>query len=166
MRGKRPVRGEHRDLGGSFGRHLADHAGVAPGGPEPWIAGLVLGAMAVLPVWDLLSRRFGVFRVPGAGQLVQHLTLVITFVGAALAARSGTLLTLSTTALLPQRFRGATRVLAAAGAAAICGVLAVASARIVVADRLGGELVALGIPAWWFELVLPAGYAACGAWLV
>ena len=135
-------------------------------GPETWLAMAVLVAMSLLPLWDIVSRKLGMLRVPGSSSLVQHLTLWITFVGAALAARSGRLLTLSTTAFLPRAFRGHAGVVIAGLGAAICAVLAVSSVKMILADRIGGEQVAIGISVWAAELVIPAGYAVIAGWLV
>lgn len=136
---------------------------VARGGPEPWLGLALLGLMAVLPVWDIVSRRLGALRLEGSTDITRHLTLWVTLVGGALAARSGTLLTLSTTAFLPQWLAGRARLLSSAAGAAVCAVLAVASWSMVAADRLGGNVVALGLPVWAFELVMPVGYATVAA---
>jgi len=124
--------------------------------------------MSLLPLWDIVSRKLGMLMIPGSSAVVQHLTLMIAFAGGALAARAGKLLTLSTTSFLPPWFRRWASPLAAAAGTAVCAVLAVASVKMVQADRLGGEILTLGIPIWVIELVIPVGYAAIAvaiAWL-
>ncbi|MEK7474063.1 MAG: TRAP transporter large permease subunit [Candidatus Coatesbacteria bacterium] len=146
----------------------AEAAEVPTNGPEPWISLVLLAGMALLPLWDIVSRLVGTLRIPGSSAVVQHLTLMIAFAGGALAARAGKLLTLSTTSFLPGWFRAYASPLAAAAGTAVCGVLAVSSTALVQADRVGGEILTMGIPIWTIELVLPLGYAAiaaCIAWL-
>lgn len=149
-------------------------AGKLPG-PERWISLVVLGLMTVLPLAASVIRRanwqgeqhpIGTLLYKSAAPLTQHLTLVIAFVGAALAARSNSLLTLSTNSFLPPRVRSAARAVTGGLGAGICAVLAFASAQMIAADRPAGDLVAFGIPVWIFELVMPVGYALIGIWLV
>ncbi len=52
--------------------------------------------MVLLASAELVFRRLGGIGVPGAGPIVQHLTLWLGFLGAAVAARDGRLLTLAT----------------------------------------------------------------------
>jgi len=61
---------------------------------------LPLAAMVALAAGELVARRFGA-GVPGAGPLVQHLTLWLGFLGAMVAAREGKILTLATSEYLP-----------------------------------------------------------------
>ena len=57
--------------------------------------------MVALPLLEILLRRaFGV-GIPGSGPFVQHLTLWVGFLGAAIAAREGKLLALATGAFVP-----------------------------------------------------------------
>ena len=54
---------------------------------EDGVAALALAAMVALPLLEILIRRaFGV-GLPGSGPFVQHLTLWVGFLGAAIAAR-------------------------------------------------------------------------------
>jgi C4-dicarboxylate transporter DctM subunit len=122
--------------------------------------------MAALPLWEVASRRLGVLRIPGSSQLVKHLTLVIAFLGAVVAARSGRLLALSTAQLLPEGVRRWVKPLVSAAAVAVTGAMAAASTQVVSADRVGGDVVALGIPVWVFEALMPGGFLAMTGWLI
>src|SRR5690606_6966295 len=83
---------------------------------EDGLAALVLAAMVALPLTEIVARRLTGVGVPGAQPFVQHLTLWVGFLGAALAARDGRLIALATTTYLPP---GRPRVLAGALAAAV-----------------------------------------------
>jgi tripartite ATP-independent transporter DctM subunit len=118
-----------------------------------------LAVMVVLAAAELAGRRGG-FSVPGAGPIVQHLTLWLGFLGAALAAREGKLLNLATSEYLAEgRARRWAGVVAGAVGAAVAAVLAWASTRLVVLEREGGGELALGIPLWAAQVVLPVGLA-------
>lgn len=145
------------------------------GGPERWISLVVLALMTVLPLAASVIRRanwqgedhpIGTLIYGCAAPITQHLTLIIAFAGAVLAARANSLLTLSTSNFLPPRAALVARAVTGGLGAVICAVLAYASGQMVAADRLGGEEVALGIPVWVFELALPIGYGVIGIWLV
>lgn len=118
--------------------------------------------MMVLAVGELLLRRLGTAGVPGAGPLVQHLTLWVGFLGAVVAAREGRLIGLATGELVPARYRRGFEVAAAAGGAAISALLARAGFDLTRIEREAGGQVALGIPIWVGLAVVPLAFAAIG----
>ncbi|HSM12668.1 MAG TPA: TRAP transporter large permease subunit [Thermoanaerobaculia bacterium] len=122
---------------------------------------LPLAAMTLLAASELVLRALGGTGVPGAGPLVQHLTLWLGFLGAAVAARDQRLLSLATTQYLPEGAlkRGAGLVAGAVGAA-VAALLAVACWQLVEIDREAGGEIALGIPIWVGQLVMPVALAA------
>ena len=88
------------------------------------MASLALLAMVVLPLGEILVRRFGGGGIPGSASTVQHLTLWVGFLGAAIAAREGKLLALATGSLLPEgRFHRFADWFAAASTAAVAALL-------------------------------------------
>ena len=68
---------------------------------EETTAGLALGAMVLLPLLEIPLRKLGT-GIPAAISVERHLTLWVAFLGAALAAREGRLLSLATGQLLPE----------------------------------------------------------------
>ena len=102
---------------------------------EEGLAGTALAAMVLLPLLEFVARTFFSGRVPGALPLVQHLTLWIAFLGAALAAREGKLLSFSTGKILPARFRSFASVFSSAVAAAVTVVLLRASIDLIAVER-------------------------------
>ena len=117
--------------------------------------------MAVLPIAEIgLRAAFGT-GIPGAIPIVQHLTLWVGFLGAAMAAREGKLLALATASFLPKgRARTIANVLAASFGVFVSGLLARAGWELVTLLRDNGTEVTRGIPAWIAVLVLPASFAA------
>jgi C4-dicarboxylate transporter, DctM subunit len=133
---------------------------------EDGIAISVLAAMAVIPLVEMSARAVGRPGVPGAIVLVQHLTLWIALLGAALAARSDRLLALSTMRLLSPRWRVRVQILTGGIAAGIAACLFVASVDVVRIERMAGGVVAWGIPTWAILSILPIGFAAVAGRLV
>ncbi len=133
---------------------------------ERLAAAAALTLMAVLPITEMISRQWRLPGIPGSTVLVQHLTLWIAFLGAALAARSDRLLALSANTFLPARWAGSVRIFVSAVGAAIALCLAWAGAQLVNAERLEGGTLAAGIPRWVAQAVMPAGFLAVAAGIV
>ena len=134
---------------------------------ESGLAGLCLALMAILPLAEAgLRAVFGV-GIPGSLPFVQHLTLWVTFLGAALATREDKLLTLATGEFLPKgRWRVAARIGANTIAAAITALLARAAVDLVVIERGAGTEVAAGLPVWIAQLAMPIGFSLIALRLV
>lgn len=124
------------------------------------MASLALGAMALLPLSEIFLRRFFGIGIPGSGPFVQHLTLWVGFLGAAIAARQGKLLALATTSFLPEGSRRRViDIFGAALTATVSVVLARAAIELVLSEREAGTMIAAGFPAWVAQLVLPLAFA-------
>ncbi len=117
-----------------------------------------MSLMALLPVAELVARQAGLNGVPGSTVFVQHLTLWVAFLGAALAASSDRLLSLSANTFLPEKWAAPVRVFACGLTAAIAASLCWASWQFVLSQREGGAMLALGIPKWVAQLVMPVGF--------
>ena len=116
--------------------------------------------MVLLPLVEIASRALFKIGVPGSGEFVQHLTLWVGFLGAALAAREGRLLSLATGTFIPDGpWRRAAAIFSAAVAAAVSTLLARASWDMVVIERGAGAVLALGVRVWMAQLVLPVAFA-------
>jgi tripartite ATP-independent transporter DctM subunit len=133
---------------------------------EHALAIAILAAMTLLPLIEIAARQVLEGGIAGSIPLVQHLTLLITFVGAVLAARNGRLLALSTARFLPESWAPALRVFTSGLAAGISIALAYASWQLVQVERAAPQEVAWGIPAWAFLLVMPVGFLGVAAWLL
>jgi len=127
---------------------------------ESGLAGLALVVMATLPLAEVGLRALFGIGIPGSLPFVQHLTLWVTFLGAALAAREGKLLSLAMGEFLPEgRWRQAARIAANTVAAGITALLARAAWDLVVIERQAGTEVAAGVPVWVAQLAMPIGFA-------
>jgi tripartite ATP-independent transporter DctM subunit len=118
----------------------------------------VLAMMTALPLAEMAWRKFIGAGIAGTIPVVQHLTLWVTLLGAALAASSDRLLALSTTVFLGKRLRAPARVLTSALGAGVCASLAAASVELVDVMRQAGDIVAWGIPVWVALAIMPAAF--------
>jgi C4-dicarboxylate transporter, DctM subunit len=127
-------------------------------GGENSLVVLALGGLMLLPLTEVLLRPFRV-GVPGSIVFVQHFTLFVGMLGAALAARDGRLLSLSTLShFLRGRAKAGATLISHSVAAAITVYLCVASVQFLLAEKEGGAVLAHGIPVWAVQLVLPIGF--------
>ncbi|MEE8523928.1 MAG: TRAP transporter large permease subunit [Thermoanaerobaculia bacterium] len=127
---------------------------------EGGFAALALAAMVALLAGEMVARSvFGV-GIPGSLPLVNHLTLWLAFLGAALAASEERLLALATPTFLPEgRWRWASKIFASTVAAAVTALLFRASLDFMLSEREFGDTVALGIPVWVTLAVMPVAFA-------
>jgi tripartite ATP-independent transporter DctM subunit len=134
---------------------------------EGMLAVVAMAAMSLLPVGELVSRQFGFSGgIPGSSVFVQHLTLWVAFLGATLAAASDRFLSVSSNTFLPERWVPRVRLLTAFVTAAVSLCLAWASLQFVLETRLGGDMLALGIPKWVAQAIMPAGFLLIAARVV
>lgn len=126
---------------------------------ENLLVSIALLAMILVPVSETVLRKTAGIGIAGSTTLVQHLTLVISMIGAGVAAREGRLLSLATTAFLSGRTLAAAKIFSASFAAAISAFLCFASYQFVVSSRETGKILAYGIPVWLIQSILPIGFA-------
>lgn len=133
---------------------------------ENYVSVAVLILMSLLPVVEVVSREWLGGGVPGSIPIVQHMTMWIAFLGAALAARSDRLLALSTASFLSERWREPVKIGTAILAVAITVLLGVASVQLVQVDRSYGDIAAWGLPIWLFTVVMPISFGLISVRLI
>ncbi len=126
---------------------------------ENTLLSFILAAMVLLPLTEAVLRKFDT-GLAGGSALLQHLTLSIGMLGAAVAARDGKLLSLfSLTSLASGRWRMFGRWLSHGYGSAVSGLLCYASLQLVWTEREAGQVLAYRIPVWTVQLVLPISFA-------
>src|SRR5207248_4246498 len=134
---------------------------------EALIASFALLVMVVLPLAEIVFRRAFSRGIPGSGPIVQHLTLWVGFLGAAIASRDGKLLALATGTFIPRGvWRRAADIFAAAFGACASVVLAWGGWQMTMIEREAGTNIGAGIQAWVAQLVLPVAFALIAIRLV
>ena len=116
------------------------------------LASLALVLMALIPLVEILSRPMMGKGIENAPVVVQHLGLLMAMAGAIAAERFGHLTSLG---VLVPRFYAVGQY----GAAAVCGVLTWASGQLVLSEMSAEQMLAYGMPVWWFEAAMPIGFA-------
>ena len=142
------------------------HRTPARDGPWCWLRdaeglliSLALAGLVLLPLAEILLRKFFRAGIGGATAVQQHLTLFVGLLGGALAAREGRLLSLSTLKeFLPARWQVCAQVYSSALAAGISGFLCVAAVQLVRMEREAGQTLAYGIPLWMAQAVMPVAF--------
>ncbi len=121
------------------------------------VGALVL--MAAIPIAEALIRPVYPTGIPGSSMWVQHLTLWVAFLGAAVASRRGELLSLSAgPSMVSEVWRP--RLLSLSGAVGVVVSVALSYASVVLtrAEWDGGRELALGVPVWAAVAVMPVGF--------
>src|SRR4030095_10976077 len=127
---------------------------------ENLILSLALGALTIIPLAEIVLRRLLHTGISGAPSLVQHLTLIVGMLGAAIAARENRLLSLSTLVdLVKGKLRTPDQVFCGACAAAVSLALCVAGIQFVMAETVAKKILAYGIPVRTIQILLPVGFA-------
>jgi TRAP-type C4-dicarboxylate transport system permease small subunit len=126
-----------------------------------------LAVMTILPVLEVVLRKFFQTGLPASATIVQHLVLAVGMLGGALAARENRLLSLS---VATHWFKGGwltfARVFSYAFAAAVTAVLTVASWEFVQSQRSLGKEFAYGIQTWVVQMLIVVGFALVALRLV
>jgi len=122
---------------------------------------LSFALLMALPLVDAAGRSLGGLHLPGSADLVQAVTLWLTFAGGLAATSAREHLTLSTAGWIGQGRAGrAARALASALSAGVAAMLAYASWNVVMANRAEGHILEMGIPAWTLDLMMPLALGA------
>jgi tripartite ATP-independent transporter DctM subunit len=128
-------------------------------GFENGVAITAVLTMAVLPIAEILGRRFLGQGVPGSITWVQHLTLWVAFAGGVIAARDRRHLALATTTFMPPSVRTWADLVASAVGSTVAAVLAWAAYHAVDADRQSMTELSGGVALWVAESIMPIGFA-------
>ena len=134
---------------------------------EDLVAALAALGIAILPIAEIVLRRFFNTGIPGAAPFTAHLTLILGLVGAAIAARDGKLLALATGTMMPEgRARHVAGILAAFVGALVTTILALGGVRLLQVHYNSGKEIALGVPIWAADLAFPIAFGLIAARLV
>ena len=121
---------------------------------------LLVITMLLLAVMQIVLRNAFDSGLLWAESFVRILVLWIAMVGAMVASRDNNHIKIDIlNHYLPRQVRHFTQGLVLLFSAAICGLLAHASYQFVQYDFIDNTPAFSGIPAWYFELIMPFGFA-------
>jgi tripartite ATP-independent transporter DctM subunit len=134
---------------------------------ENALVALALGVMVLLPLTEATLRKLFHTGISGAGEILQHFTLILGILGGALAAREARLLSFSTfTNFLKPRWRTWAHIFSHGFAAMLAAFLCIASTQLVLSEKEIGNILVYRIPVWVVELILPIGFGVIALRLV
>lgn len=125
---------------------------------EDMVVALALAAMMFLPIAEMTLRSLLGTGIENINSLIQHMTLVVGTMGAAVAARQNQLLAFAGTQFLPRKPARYARFYSQTITAVVCAMLFAASLDFIAAERSAGLIVAYGIPVWIMQTVMPAAF--------
>ena len=126
----------------------------------------VFALLALLPLAEIALRALAGVGFQGSSALVQHLTMAIGMLGAAVASRQDRLVGFTAATLLGGAAGRIAKWLAYACAAAVSAVLCYASFQLVATEHAAGRILAHGIPVWAVQSLLPLGFGLITARLL
>ena len=143
-------------------RSLTAGRALKAGGEAVLVALFLL--LAAVPLVDFVGRPLSGFHITGGGTYTQQITFYLAFLGGLLATVTRSHLTLSTAGLLAEgRSRRAAEFLASSAAAMVTAMLCYAAYGVVMAERASGSKLAIGLPQWISETVMPLALGAMSA---
>jgi tripartite ATP-independent transporter DctM subunit len=128
-------------------------------GFENGLGSIAVLAMVVLPIAEMLGRRYLGQGIPGSITWVQHLTLWVAFTGGIVAARDRRHLALATTTFLSPALRTYADLVAAAVTCSVAAVLAWAAWHSVNNERQSAVVLSGGVAVWVVYTIMPIGFA-------
>ena len=128
------------------------------------IACTALVLMVLIALIEIAIRPFAGSGIENAPVLTQHLGLVMAMFGALAAERHGHLTSFGSGLFSADhpRWARASLVFGKSSAALICGLLAMASWRLVVSEMQVAHTLAYGIPVWVFQAAMPLVFLLLG----
>ncbi|MDA1306173.1 MAG: TRAP transporter large permease subunit [Acidobacteria bacterium] len=134
---------------------------------ENSIALVAMAGIIILPLAEIVLRKWFATGIPGAAPFAQHLTMWVGMLGAAIAARDGKLLSLATGEMLAHsKTAHLAKFVTGVVGAAVTTVFVVGGINLVKLDRADGSEIAAGVPVWVADLVLPIAFGLIALRLV
>jgi C4-dicarboxylate transporter DctQ subunit len=126
---------------------------------EGWAVTALVSGMVVVAVAQIILRNAFSSSIPAADTLLRHAVLWVGFLGAALAAHEDRHIRIDVGArLLPRHVRRWVDTFFDVGSAGACLLLARAAWTFMMLDLDGEATLALGIPTWTLQVILPIAF--------
>lgn len=120
----------------------------------------LLAAMIIIATVQILLRNAWDTGFVWGEPLLRILVLWVGLLGAMVATRKDNHISIDIlTRYLPTRGKHISSLLSNAFTLCVCAVLTYEGGRFVMQDQAAGIIAFSGLPAWWFELIIPVGFA-------
>ena len=127
---------------------------------EDTVLVLLLSAMILLASAQILLRNGFNTGFIWADELLRLMVLWLALAGAVAASRADRQISIDILSRwLPPRAKLAVAAIVDLFTAGVCGVIAWHAARFVLEAREFGDTLLGDLPAWWFQVILPVGFA-------
>ena len=119
----------------------------------------LLTLMILLAGWQIVQRNFIGGGMIWGDELLRLMVLWLGLLGAMAASRDNRHVSIDLMLrFLPQKFKPPVQMTLHLFTAIVCGMLAYSSLSFVQMEHEYQTKVLTGLPAWWFELILPIGF--------
>jgi TRAP-type C4-dicarboxylate transport system permease small subunit len=126
---------------------------------EDAVLGLLLSAMILLAGLQIVLRNVAETGIVWGDAFLRVLVLWVGLLGAVAATRDYNHITVDVVSrFLPPRAKDASRIAIDLFTAIVAALIAVAAARLVLADRAQGTIAFAAVKVWTCELILPLGF--------
>jgi TRAP-type C4-dicarboxylate transport system permease small subunit len=127
---------------------------------EDGVLVLLLAAMIIIAGVQILLRNVFETGFAWGDPLLRIMVLWVGLLGAMIATRKDNHISIDIlTRYLSSRSKRISALLSNVFTLCICAVLTYHGARFVIQDQEAGIIAFSGVPAWWFELIIPVGFA-------
>lgn len=127
---------------------------------EDVLLAVLLSAMILLAGWQIVQRNFFSGGMIWGDELLRLLVLWLGLLGAMAASREDRHISIDLLLrFLPEKLMVPVKVFLHLFTCIICGMLAWYCWKFVQMEREFSSEVLTGLPAWWFEMILPLGFA-------
>ncbi len=129
-------------------------------GLEDTLLAVLLAVMVILAVGQIVQRNLFDSGFVWTDELLRILVLWLTVVGALVASRTDQHIRMDVLVrFVPATLQGPLRRVIFVATALVCGVLAWHSYQFVRIEAEYGSVLLGGYPSWWFQCVIPIGFA-------
>lgn len=127
---------------------------------EDGLLALLLFAMILLASLQIVLRNLFDAGWVWADPLLRIMVLWVGLLGALAATRGGRHISIDAlSTLFPVRTKALVHVCTSLFATVICAIIAWHATRFVISDFSAQAIAFAGLPAWWFELIVPVAFA-------
>jgi C4-dicarboxylate transporter, DctM subunit len=120
---------------------------------------VLVGALVLIPVINVISRKIIGVGFSSTLSLVQHLTLWVCYLGAAIAARKGDLLSIGdASSFLPEHLKQLVKNSVGMISVSMVTIMFIAASMMLQVEFEFGKMTNFGLPVWVAQLAIPIGY--------